>query len=327
MAPGTNVGAATPVGVSGLLEHKVTEDAVAFIRSLAEQRDRNPDLAESFVRDATSVTAQHALDEGAIDLITPSIPALLTGVDGMTVTVGAGREVTLHTAGAAIEDRNLGVGVALLHGLFDPNLAFIFFWLGLALLVLEIIVPGHIFSGTIGTILLVIAFASFGFLPVRLLGVLLLAASVVFFLVELKVPGLGAWSVAGIIALLFGGEFLYDGAGGVHVSLAVSLSVAAVTAMFFGLVVAKLLQIRHAPALPGPERVVGLEGIALAGGLNPDGVVRVASEEWHAHATRGSVPGGGHVKVTAIHGLRLTVEPVHDDDVEAPAKPEGGGAS
>jgi membrane-bound serine protease (ClpP class) len=325
MAPGTNVGAATPVGVSGIvLSRKVTEDAVAYIRSLAEQRDRNPDLAESFVREATSVSAEEALTERAIDLVEPTTESLLAAVDGRIVTVGDGNEVTLHTAGVPIEERNLSASVAFLHALLDPNLAFIFFWLGLALIVLELIVPGHIFSGTIGTIMLVLSFASFGLLPVRLLGILFLVASVGFFLLELKVPGLGVWSIAGIVSLVLGGQFLFNGAGGVHVSPLVTLPVAAAVAAFFGLAVAKLLEIRHKPAPLGPERFIGMEGVALDGGLSPQGVVRVASEEWNATSARGPVPAGAMVKVTALDGLRLTVEPA-DEDEKAPAMPEEGG--
>jgi membrane-bound serine protease (ClpP class) len=325
MAPGTNVGAATPIGVSGIvLTRKVTEDAVAYIRSLAEQRGRNPDLAESFVRDATSVSAEAALEAGAIDLIEPTPTSLLAALDGRAVTVADGTEVTLHTTGAPIEDRNLSGAVAFLHALFDPNLAFIFFWLGLGLIVLELIVPGHIFSGTLGTIMLVIAFASFGLLPVRLLGILFLVASVVFFLLELKVPGFGIWSLAGIVSLLIGGQFLFNGAGGVRVSPFVLVPVAAAVAAFFGLAVAKLLEIRHKPAPLGPERFIGMRGVALDGGLSPEGVVRVAAEEWNATSARGPVAAGATVKVTALDGLRLTVEPA-DEDEKAPAMPEEGG--
>jgi membrane-bound serine protease (ClpP class) len=325
MAPGTNVGAATPVGVSGIvLARKVTEDAVAYIRSLAEQRGRNPDLAESFVRDATSVSADAALEANAIDLIEPTPGALLAALEGRTVTVANGTEVTLRTGGAAIDDVNLSGAVAFLHALFDPNLAFIFFWLGLGLIVLELIVPGHIFSGTLGTILLVISFASFGLLPVRLLGIVLLAASIVFFLLELKVPGFGIWSVAGLVSLLIGGQFLFNGAGGVRVSPFVLVPVAAAVAAFFGLAVAKLLEIRHKPAPLGPERLIGMQGVALDGGLSPEGIVRVASEEWNATSSHGTVPEGARVKVIALSGLSLTVEPA-DEDHEAPAMPEEGG--
>ena len=210
-------------------------------------------------------------------------------------------------------------GAGFLHDLFDPNLAFIFFWLGLALIVLELIVPGHVFSGTIGTILLLTAIASFGLLPVRLIGIALLVASVVFFVIELKVPGLGIWSAAGIVSLVLGGLFLFDPSGGVQVSPLVIVPMAIFMALFFGFVVAKALAMRHLPPAQGPEAVVGREGVVLAGGIDPDGVVRVASEEWMARSASGSIPEGSKIRVTRLDGLVLTVEPV-----ESERAPTGG---
>src|SRR4029079_9347864 len=155
MAPATNVGASTPVGIGGVtLGRKIEEDAAATIRSLAEQRGRNAELASLFVTESKSITAQEALAGNIIDLIANSEQELLSRADGMTVQVADGASVTVHTAGASIRDVDMTPGVAFLHSLFDPNLAFIFFWLGLALIVIELIVPGHIFSGTVGTILL-----------------------------------------------------------------------------------------------------------------------------------------------------------------------------
>jgi membrane-bound serine protease (ClpP class) len=238
MAPATNVGASTPVGIGGVtLAKKIEEDAAATIRSLAEQRGRNAELASLFVTESKSITAQEALDGNIIDLIANSEQELLTRADGMSVQVADGASVTVHTAGASIRDVDMTPGVAFLHSLFDPNLAFIFFWLGLALIVLELIVPGHIFSGTVGTILLLTSIVSFGLLPVRLLGIALLIASVVFFVIELKVPGLGIWSVAGVASLVLGGLFLFDPAGGVRVSPLAITPVAVVMTLFFGFVV------------------------------------------------------------------------------------------
>src|SRR5262249_38240962 len=147
------------------------------------------------------------------------------------VTLGNGSAVTLHTAGATIQDRPMGAFVGFLHSLFDPNLAFIFFWLGLALIVLEIIVPGHILSGTVGTLLLVCSLVSFGLLPVRIIGVVLLVISVIAFVVELHAPGLGIWGAVGLLALVLGGWFLFDRAGGVEVSPIVLVAVAGLVAL------------------------------------------------------------------------------------------------
>ncbi|MGH2680090.1 MAG: NfeD family protein [Actinomycetota bacterium] len=310
MAPATNVGASTPVGIGGVtLSRKVEEDAAATIRTLAQDRDRNGELAATFVTESRSITSEEALEGNVIDLIAPTERYLLEQVDGTDVPIADGTNMTLETAGASVEDRPMGAGVAFLHDLFDPNLAFIFFWLGLALIVLELIVPGHVFSGTVGTILLLLSIVSFGLLPVRLIGIALLVASVVFFVVELKVPGLGIWSVAGIVSLILGGLFLYDTAGGVRVSPFAIAPVAVFMALFFGVVVAKALAMRHLPTAHGPEAVVGREGVVLPGGLAPEGVVRVAAEEWKATAAGDPIPAGSKIRVVRLDGLVLTVEP------------------
>jgi membrane-bound serine protease (ClpP class) len=314
MAPATNVGASTPVGIGGVtLARKFEQDAAATMRALAEERGRNAELASTFVTESRSITAEEALDGDVIDLIANSEQQLLSRVDGMTVQVADGATATLPTAGAAIRDVDMTPGIGFLHNLFDPNLAFIFFWLGLALIVLELIVPGHIFSGTVGTILLLTSIASFGLLPVRLIGIALLVASVVFFVVELKVPGLGIWSVAGIVSLVLGGLFLFDPAGGVRVSPFAIVPVAAFMALFFGFVVSKALAMRNLPPAQGVEAVVGREGVVLAGGLDPDGVVRVAAEEWRARLATGFIPEGSKIRVTRLDGLVLTVEPLEPE--------------
>lgn len=327
MAPGTNVGAATPVGVSGVvLERKVTEDAVASIRSMAEIYGRNADVAESFVRDAASISAEQALADNVIDLIEPSTDALLADVSGTTVTLGDGSSAVVpQLGGLTIDERSMAPGVAFLHGLVSPDLAFIFFWLGLVLIVIELIVPGHIFSGTVGTILFLTSIVSFGLLPVRLLGIALLVASVVFFVLEIKAPGLGVWSIAGLASLVAGGLLLYDGSGGVRVSFAVLLPVAAGVALFFGVVVTRLLALRHVPPAPqGAEAVVGRAGVVIGAGLGTTGVVRVDAEEWRARTSAGPLPRGTRVRVTALDGLVLTVEPLDDEHMPATTPAEGG---
>ena len=324
MAPATNVGASTPIGLSGgditgTLGEKVKNDATANIRGLAQTYGRNANEAATFVTDAASITAEEALQDNVIDLIATSTQDLLTQLDGTNVRLGNGTDVTLHTAGAVLQDQTMGAFVNFLHTLLDPNLAFIFFWIGLGLIVLELIIPGHIFSGTIGTILLVLSIASFGLLPVRVIGVVLLIASVVCFVIELKAPGLGIWGALGLIFLLLGGWFLYDRSGGVSVSPWALLGVAVFVGLFFGVVVAAALKVRHQPSIWN-RSVVGQEGVALAAGIGPKGgVVRVASEEWRAVAPSGPIEGGAKVRVTSLDGLVLTVEPA-DGEHEEPAR-------
>jgi len=317
MAPGTNVGASTPIGLSGGdLADKVTNDAAASMRKLAQTYDRNADVAESFVTSATSITAQEAYDQGVIEYLASSQDDLLTQLDGQTVRLANGTTVTMQTAGAAIEEEPLGGFFGFLHTLLDPNLAFIFFWLGLGLVILELIVPGHIFSGTIGTILLILAFVSFGVLPVRIIGIALLVLSVVAFIVELKAPGFGVWGITAIVALVLGGWFLYDRAGGVEVSPAVLVGVAIFAGLFFGLVVVKALAIRHVP--PAQLRpIVGADGVALTP-IGPNGgQVRVSAERWQALTTGQRIREGDPVHVLSIDGLVLTVEAITDEHAPA----------
>ena len=329
MASGTNVGASTPIGlsggdISGTLGEKIRNDAAASIRAIQQTYGRNADLAATFVTDAASITADEALQNHVIDLVAQSTQDLLAQLDGKSVRLGNGTHATLQTAGAVLQDRAMGGFVNFLHTLLDPNLAFIFFWVGLGLIVLELIIPGHILSGTIGTILLILSIASFGLLPVRFIGILFLIASVVCFVIELKAPGLGIWGALGLIFLLLGGWFLYDRSGGVSVSPWALVGVAAFAGVFFGIVVAAALKVRHQPSI-WSRSVVGQEGVALPAGVGPKGgVVRVASEEWRAVAPSGPIEGGAPVRVASVDGLVLTVEPAdaeHADPADASTAP------
>jgi membrane-bound serine protease (ClpP class) len=321
MAPSTNVGAATPVGLDGAIgSEKAVNDAAASMRAIAEEHGRNADVAASFVTDAVSISAEQALADDVIDLIAPTTEALLTEVDGDTVTLADGTDATLATADAPVVDSPMGGFVGFLHTLLDPSLAFIFFWLGLALIVLELLVPGHIFSGTVGTAMLILAIVSFGVLPVQLIGILLLVAAAVLMIVELTAPGFGLWGIAGTICLLLGGWFLYDRAGGVSVSPVVLIGTAAFIGVFFAIVLRKVLAVRRMPSAQGVETVVGRAGIAIGAGLTPDGIVRVSSEEWRATSADGStIPAGAPVLVTKLDGLVLTVDRVTPEQGSAVA--------
>jgi membrane-bound serine protease (ClpP class) len=328
MAPGTNVGASTPIGLSGGdLSDKVTNDAAAKMRAIAQTYGRNASVAETFVTEAASITADDALADDVIDQIAPTPDELLQRLDGTTVKLGTGTSVTLQTAGATMEDAPLGGFLGFLHALIDPNIAFIFFWLGLGLLVLELIVPGHIFSGTIGTLMLIVAFVSFGVLPVRIIGIALLVLSVIAFIIELKVPGFGIWGSLAIVSLLLGGWFLYDRSGGVEVSPVVLIAVAACAGLFFGLVVAKALAIRHSPPVD-LRPIIGADGVSLSAIGPMSGLVRVSAEEWQAVSPGGEIAEGAPIRVTAIDGLVLTVEPAPDEHAPArsPAPASEGGS-
>jgi membrane-bound serine protease (ClpP class) len=315
MAPGTNIGAAHPVGVSGAIESdKVTNDAAAYIRSLAERWDRNADWAEQAVRRSVSISAEEALRMHVVDLVAPTPAALFRSIATSCSGSGGGpvqgnRCPTQSLAGAEIVERSMGVGGAFLHGLIDPNLAFLFFWMGLILIVIEILHPGVSVPGILGTVLLISAFVDFGFLPVQLAGVILLVLSAIFFLLELKHPGLGLPTVGGVITLVLGGLLLFNSAvPNARVSPWLLAVVAVVLVLFFGFVVRAVMKARHLPRTGGIEEMKGELAVAIDD-LNPVGRVRAMRENWSAESAGPPIAKGSTVRVLEVRGLRLVVEP------------------
>jgi membrane-bound serine protease (ClpP class) len=318
MAPGTNVGAASPVGVSGVTEQtKALNDAAAYIRSLAEQKDRNPDWAESAVREAASVSAEEALDLGVIDSVQASQADVLADANGATVEKN-GAPITIDIEGATVADREMGLGTRLLHGLLSPDLAFLFFYLGIGLLIVEVIHPGISVPGITGALSLVAAFAAFGMLPVQLVGIILLLGSAGLFLLELKHPGVSVAGIGGLVTLVAGGLLLFDpSVPGAQVSPLVIAPVAVAMALFFAFLVPAALSARRLPVVTGTERLIGAEGVVVRE-LSPRGSAQIASELWTAESMSGTIAAGQHVRVVAAEGLRLKVEPVleiHEEDL------------
>jgi membrane-bound serine protease (ClpP class) len=324
MAPATNAGAAHPVGLSGAIaSEKATNDAAEFIVSLAERHGRNAEWAERAVRESISASAQEALDLGVIDLVAGSTTDLLDEVDGRTVSVADGRELTLDLGGAVLEERSLGWGPGLLHDLLDPNLAFLFLYLGLALVIAELFVPGLVL-GITGGVMLILAVVALGMLPVEIVGVVAILASLAFFALELKHPGLGLPTVGGIAALVLGGLFLFDpSVPSARVSPFVIAPVALFAAGFFGIAIQAAIKMRRRPAISTPgAQALGRIGVVVRT-VDPLGIVRVSSEEWTAESLRGPIPAGESVRVVSMQGLRLIVEPVV---VEAGAQAAPGGS-
>ncbi len=297
MAPGTNIGAAHPVGVSGAIEQKkVTNDAVAYIQSLAKENDYNQDWAAKAVRDADSIpadSAAHDFNPPVTKHIATSIPNFLDQVSGLS--------------DATLQAQSPGLGVGLLHGLIDPNLAFIFFYLGIILIIIEVLHPGVSVPGVLGTLLLVTSIMSFGILPVQLGGVVLLVASAVLYLLELKHPGLGLPAVGGTICLVLGGLLLFDpSVPDLHVSRWLLLVVPTLVVAFFAVVVQAAMEARRQPPMISVDRLYGEEGVALSD-LAPRGEVRVGREHWSAESAQGEIPAGTVVRVVGRSGLKLMV--------------------
>jgi membrane-bound serine protease (ClpP class) len=333
MAPATEIGAAKPVGVSGQVEReKVTNDAAAFIRSLADANGYNAAWAESAVSGAKAISAQEAFDmtPKVTKHIVATLPAYVDQVDGKTVPVDGGHaKVTLETTGATLQAQSPGLGVSVLHGLIDPNLAFIFFYLGIILIIIEVLHPGISVPGVLGTLLLVASIMSFGILPVQLGGIVLLVASAVLYLLELKHPGIGLPAVGGTICLVLGGLLLFDpSVPDLRVSRWLLVVVPTLVVAFFAVVVQAALEARRQPPMIGTDHLYGEEGIALTD-LAPRGEVRVGHEHWSAESVQGAISAGTVIRVVGRSGLRLTVvaDPTQiGGDPMAPSLPHSGQA-
>jgi membrane-bound serine protease (ClpP class) len=311
MAHGTEIGAAHPVGISGGIEkEKVTNDAIAFIQSLAKANGYNEDWAASAVRTADSIPAEEAFDKipKVTKHIATSIPDFLGQVNRQSVLVNGGHDrVTLVADNATLQEQSPWWGVGLLHGLINPNVAFIFFYLGILLIIIEVLHPGVSVPGVLGTLLLVTSIMSFGILPVQLGGVVLLVASAVLYLLELKHPGLGLPAIGGTICLVLGGLLLFDpSVPDLRVSRWLLLVVPTLVVAFFAVIVQAAMEARRQPPMIDVDRLYGEEGVALSD-LAPRGEVRVGREHWSAESAHGVISAGTVVRVIGRSGLKLTV--------------------
>ena len=324
MAPGTNIGAASPVGgsgedIEGTLGQKVLNDAIASIRSIAEVRGRNVEWAEATVRDARSSPASEALAEGAIDALAGSIDDVIAAADGRTVTV-RGSQTTIATAGARPVDLEMNPAQQLLHLLSDPNIAFILFTLGFYGLLFELQSPNFV-TGILGALAIVLAFIGFGSLPLNVAGLLLIGLAVVLFVLEFTVTSHGLLTVGGIVCFALGASALYTAPGtpaapAIAVDprvIALLTGATAVYMLFILTVVVRWQRSRIGGALltsTGPRPTTGGIGDVRAA-LSPLGVVYAAGEEWSARTTDGAmVAPGAAVRIVGQDGLTLIVEPI-----------------
>jgi membrane-bound serine protease (ClpP class) len=242
MAPQTNIGAAHPVSGGGgemseTMTEKVTNDAVAYIRSLAEEHGRNADWAEDAVRKSISAPEQEALKKHVIDLVSDNLDDLLTAIDGRTVKTVLGTR-TLHTKGAAVDREEMGLRHRILDLISNPNVAYILMILGFYGLFFEMTNPGSIFPGVIGGICLILAFYAFQSLPVNYAGLLLILLAIILFILEIKVTSYGALTIGGIISMTLGSIMLFESGGPfMRLSLNVIVTTVGVTVAFFFVVV------------------------------------------------------------------------------------------
>ena len=310
MAPETNIGSSTPINGNGAnissdLRRKVINDAAASLRSLAKSHGRNARWADSAVRKASNLTETEALQLHVIDLLAPSLGALLVKADGYR-TKGPGRAFTLHLAGAHVDTASPSFFTRLLNTLIDPNLISLLFLAGLAGIGYEVFHPGVVLPGALGGISLVIALFGFSVLPTSWAGLALVLLGLALLVADAHVVSHGALTVSGLISLVAGLLLLFHTAPSpYHTSVPLVASVAVLLGLFWAVALSKAVQVRRSPVSVGPQHIVGKTGEVREGGL-----VFVNGELWQARTPDGSpLEPGEHVTVEGVEGLTLTVSP------------------
>ena len=334
MAPATNLGAATPVSLipspegapekgegsadkdekqktpalpGSAMERKIINDAVAYIRGLAELRGRNADWAEQAVREAVSLSAESALEQKVIDILATDIPNLLVQLDGRVIVTHTG-EQQLATQGIAVQRIEADWRTRVLSVITNPTVAYLLLLMGIYGLIFEGYNPGAILPGVVGAICLLLAAYALQVLPVNYAGLALIALGIGLMIAEVFAPSFGALGIGGVAAFVIGSVILIDtDVPGFQVSRTLIGAVATVGAgLLFGLI-AVAVKARNAPVVSGREEMLG--AIALAEeDFQQEGLVRIHSEDWNARCGT-PVRHGDRLRVSAIEGLTLVVEP------------------
>ncbi len=328
MAPGTNLGAATPVAIGGGLplpgaekekdakapaedphEAKAVNDAAAYIRGLAELRHRNVAWAEEAVRKAASLSATEAEQQQVIDFIATDLADLFAKADGRPVNL-QGRTVTLHTAGLTPVVVEAGWRARLLGILTDPNIAYLLLLIGLYGIIFEFISPGGVAPGVVGSISLLVGLFALNLLPLNYAGMGLLLLGVALLVAEAFAPSFGVLGIGGIAAFALGSLFLFDEAPGFVLSPAVVITATAVSAGLLAVMLATVIRAHRHRLVSGGEALLGASGTVLDWG-GEGGDVQLLGERWQARAARpgaGPFSPGSTVTVCGREGLTLLVD-------------------
>jgi len=311
MAPGTNTGASSPVALTGTMDetmrHKVENDASAWLRSTVEKRGRNATLAETTIRQASSFTEKEALDQHLIDLIAPSEQKLFDQLDGREITRFDGRKEILHVAGAEVVPYGLTLRERVISSIADPNVGFILLIVGALGLYLEFNSPGLILPGVAGGILLLMGVSSLAVLPLSWVGVSLLLLGCTLFVLEAHFASHGVLGIGGTVALILGALMLVNGPPEMRIHLVTALSVSIPFALITMFLLSLAIRARRNKSLMGGEGVLNEIGEARTA-LAPAGKIFVHGEYWDA-VSSAPVEAGGEVRVVAVDGMKLRVEP------------------
>lgn len=333
MAPGTNIGSASPVQMGGddideTMANKVTNDAVARITNLAELRGRNVEWAVAAVRDADNITANRALELGVIEYVSPSISELLNEIDGTEVTLANGDRVTLQTAGATTSNIGMNGFETFLQMISDPTIAYLLLSFGSLGIFLELSNPGTFVPGIIGVVSFILGFYALGTLPVNWTGVALIALAFALFFIDLFVSSFGLLLVGAMTSFILGSYMLIDDSvpGYAGVSRPVIWTAAALvlaSALIIGVLVVRL---QRSQARTGKKSMVG-QLAKVRSALDPDGMVYFDGELWRATLADDTAhaPVGSTVRILEIHGLRMTValtEPAETNPIARTSRQE-----
>lgn len=294
MAPSTNIGSAHPVfgsspmggkpdsAMSKTMMEKVTNDAIAKIKSLAKKRGRNGKWAEEAIRESANITAEEAVKLHVVDYLVPSLDSLLTAIDGKTIALDNGQKVVLHTAHARIITFEMSWRQRILDTLSNPNIAYILLMLGIYGLLFELYNPGSILPGVVGGICLILGLYALQTLPVNYAGVLLILFAVILFLLEIKIPSYGLLTIGGIIALIMGSVMLFDSPlPFLRVSWQVITFVVVLSVLFFVFAIGMAVKTHRKKPTTGLVGLIGEIGEVFKP-LQPEGTIKVHGEFWRA---------------------------------------------
>jgi membrane-bound serine protease (ClpP class) len=322
MAPGTETGAAHPVLIGGgemskTMEEKVVNDAAAFVRSLAEKRNRDPQAAESTIRESRSFTDREALDKRLIDIIARDEWDLMAQLNGRAVTRFDGSQKILHTSDEKLTPFIPSFRQRLLMWLVDPRIAFVLFAIGALCVYFEFQHPGLVAPGVVGALAIVLALYGFHMLPINATGALLLVVALALFVLEAKVQGFGVLGLGGVVAAVIGALILIDVPNPeMRLPLSLILAVVIPFALILTLMVRLALRARAARVTTGSAGMIGLKGRAETA-IEPEGRVFVRGELWRARSQT-KIAAGEIVRVVGVEGLTLDVDLAERDVTIAP---------
>lgn len=330
MAPGTNTGAAHPVGGQGedLGEHmnaKVTNDTLAMIRSLAERRGRNIEKSVETVEKSSSFTAKEALELNLIDVVADDFDGLLKKLDGREISRFDGSKITLDLKDAAVVEERPSPAEEFLSILANPNIAYLLMALGMLGIYVEITHPGAVLPGVVGVIAILLGLYSTSVLPVNITGVALIIVGLVLFLLEVKITSYGLLTGGGLISFVLGSMMLFDSPiPDLRVSLGVILPAAFLVATVVIFLLTRVIKTHRKSPITGVEGLVGEKGRVIRT-LDPQGKLMIHGEYWDAFTRGRTLEKGAQVRVVEIEDSMLIVESLEQDHrVQSIENPEGG---